>query len=100
MRISTGHQMTPSEILDYLGDNFCRQARRTDLTQDEKIDALIGNVEQAKKTAWSVENIHDARDMAAPVFQDFRTSTPSGEEFAPVEMCIIRAANGLGIRLG
>lgn len=96
MRISTGHQMSPGEILHYLGENFSRQAASKDLSSEQKIDALMGNIQLARKT---IEENDMTRGPATAVFNTFQASVPAGKQFAGVKEVIIETGARYGLEL-
>lgn len=96
MSVSKEQQVTAEEILNFLGDNFSRQAVRSDLSNDQKVDALIGNVKQASNTI--IENGLPTK-AAEAILSTFKASVPTSEKFDAVRTEIKETGASYGLRL-
>lgn len=96
MGVSKEQQVAAEEVLNFLGDNFSKQASRSDLSSEQKVDALIGNVKKASSTI--IENGLPTK-AAEAILSTFQASVPASGKFDAVRQEIKQTGTSYGLQL-
>jgi hypothetical protein len=96
MGVSKEQQVAAEEVLNFLAENFSRQAARSDLSGKEKVEALIGNIAQASITI--IKNGLPT-EAAETILNTFQASVPASGQFDAVRAEIKQTGTSYGLEL-